>query len=112
MKNIRRLDKLIDELAKGKALERFYVDDHMVFKVMDLAMQLTLSADGRFFIDKRYRGIRIGIRVGPVTQDQAQLPGFQHNSMVCRSNPVFSALGPTRISTSPASNKGCRSGPR
>ena len=36
----------------------------------------------------------------------------QHNSMVCRSNPVGSALGPTRISTSPASNKGCRSGPR
>jgi integrase len=33
---------------------------------------ITLSADGRFFIDKRYRGIRIGMRVGPVTQDQAE----------------------------------------
>jgi hypothetical protein len=32
---------------------------------------MTLSADGRFFIDKRYRGIRIGMRVGPVTQEQA-----------------------------------------
>ena len=38
-------------------------------------------------------------------------PGLQHNSMVWRSNPDCSALGPTRISTSPASNKGCRSGP-
>jgi len=37
---------------------------------------------------------------------------LQHNSMDCRSKPVGSALGPTRISTSPASNKGCRSGPR
>lgn len=33
---------------------------------------ITLGADGRFFIDKRYRGIRIGTRVGPVTQDQAE----------------------------------------
>jgi hypothetical protein len=28
--------------------------------------------DGRFFIDKRYRGIRIGMRVGRVSQDQAE----------------------------------------
>jgi hypothetical protein len=27
--------------------------------------------DGRFFMDKRYRGIRIGMRVGLVTQEQA-----------------------------------------
>jgi hypothetical protein len=39
-------------------------------------------------------------------------PAFQHSSIVWRSNPVESALGPTRTSTSPASNKGCRSGPR
>src|SRR5262245_25746162 len=33
---------------------------------------ITIGADGRFFIDKRYRGIRIGMRVGPVTQEQAE----------------------------------------
>jgi len=33
---------------------------------------VTRSRDGRFFIDKRYRGIRIGMRVGPVTQEQAE----------------------------------------
>ncbi|HEV8694912.1 MAG TPA: hypothetical protein VGQ93_12135 [Lysobacter sp.] len=33
---------------------------------------ITMGADGRFFIDKRYRGIRIGMRVGPVTQEQAE----------------------------------------
>jgi alkylation response protein AidB-like acyl-CoA dehydrogenase len=42
----------------------------------------------------------------------ARIARCQHNSMVWRSNPVCSALGPTKISTSPASNKGCRSGPR
>jgi hypothetical protein len=25
---------------------------------------ITIGADGRFFIDKRYRGIRIGVRIG------------------------------------------------
>jgi hypothetical protein len=33
---------------------------------------ITLGRDGRFFIDKRYRGVRIGMRVGPVTQEQAE----------------------------------------
>ena len=33
---------------------------------------ITMGADGRFFIDKRYRGIRIGMRVGSVTQEQAE----------------------------------------
>jgi integrase len=33
---------------------------------------ITLGPDGRFFIDKRYRGIRIGMRVGAVTQEQAE----------------------------------------
>ena len=33
---------------------------------------ITIGADGRFFIDKRYRGVRIGMRVGPVTQEQAE----------------------------------------
>ena len=33
---------------------------------------IRLGSDGRFFIDKRYRGIRIGMRVGPVTQEQAE----------------------------------------
>src|SRR5262245_28908837 len=33
---------------------------------------ITLARDGRFFIDKRYRGIRIGMRVGSVTQAQAE----------------------------------------
>jgi hypothetical protein len=33
---------------------------------------IRLGRDGRFFIDKRYRGIRIGMRVGPVTQEQAE----------------------------------------
>jgi len=31
-----------------------------------------IGADRRFFIDKRHRGIRIGMRVGPVTQEQAE----------------------------------------
>jgi hypothetical protein len=33
---------------------------------------ITRGRDGRFFIDKRYRGVRIGMRVGPVTQEQAE----------------------------------------
>jgi hypothetical protein len=33
---------------------------------------ITIGADGRFFIDKRYRGIRLGMGVGPVTQEQAE----------------------------------------
>ncbi len=36
----------------------------------------------------------------------------QHNSMVRRNSPAGSALGPAKISTSPASNTLCRSGPR
>ena len=33
---------------------------------------ITVSSDGRRFIDKRYLGVRIGLRVGAVTQDQAE----------------------------------------
>ena len=33
---------------------------------------ITLSADGRRFIDKRHFGVRIGLRVGAVTQEQAE----------------------------------------
>lgn len=33
---------------------------------------ITLGRDGRFFIDTRHRGIRLGMRVGPVTQEQAE----------------------------------------
>jgi len=33
---------------------------------------IRLGRDGRFFIDKRYRGIRIGMRVGAVTQEQIE----------------------------------------
>ena len=33
---------------------------------------ITVLADGRRFIDKRYRGVRIGLRVGAVTQEQAE----------------------------------------
>lgn len=33
---------------------------------------ITIGADGRFFIDKRYRGIRIGMRVGAISQEQAE----------------------------------------
>ena len=33
---------------------------------------IAIGADRRFFIDKRHRGIRIGMRVGPVTQEQAE----------------------------------------
>jgi integrase len=33
---------------------------------------ITLARDGRFFIDKRYRGVRIGMRVGAVDQQQAE----------------------------------------
>jgi len=33
---------------------------------------ITVGVDGRRFIDKRYRGIRIGLRVGAVTQAQAE----------------------------------------
>jgi hypothetical protein len=31
---------------------------------------ITLARDGRFFIDKRYRGVRIGMRVGAVDQQK------------------------------------------
>ena len=33
---------------------------------------ITIGADGRVFIDKRHRGLRIGMRVGRVTQEQAE----------------------------------------
>jgi integrase len=33
---------------------------------------ITVLADGRRFIDKRYLGIRIGLRVGAITQEQAE----------------------------------------
>jgi hypothetical protein len=33
---------------------------------------ITVLANGRRFIDKRYLGIRIGLRVGAVTQEQAE----------------------------------------
>lgn len=32
---------------------------------------ITLGRDGRFFIDERYRGVRIGMRAGAVDQEQA-----------------------------------------
>ena len=32
---------------------------------------ITLGTDGRRFIDKRFRGIRIGMRLGPITQELA-----------------------------------------
>ena len=33
---------------------------------------ITILADGRRFIDKRHLGVRIGLRVGSVTQEQAE----------------------------------------
>src|SRR6266852_5894858 len=33
---------------------------------------ITILTDGRRFIDKRYLGVRIGLRVGSVTQEQAE----------------------------------------
>ena len=33
---------------------------------------ITVLADGRRLIDKRYLGVRIGLRVGAVTQEQAE----------------------------------------
>jgi integrase len=33
---------------------------------------ITVLADGRLFIDKRHLGIRIGLRVGAITQEQAE----------------------------------------
>jgi hypothetical protein len=33
---------------------------------------ITVLADGRRFIDKRYLGVRIGVRVGAVTPEQAE----------------------------------------
>jgi len=33
---------------------------------------ITVGVDGHRFIDKRYRGVRIGMRVGAITQDQAE----------------------------------------
>ena len=33
---------------------------------------ITIGADGRRFIDKRYRGIRIGTRVGAISQEHAE----------------------------------------
>ena len=33
---------------------------------------ITVLADGRRFIDKRYLGVRIGVRVGAVAQEQAE----------------------------------------
>jgi hypothetical protein len=33
---------------------------------------ITIGDDGRRFIDKRYRGIRIGMRIGSASQEQAE----------------------------------------
>jgi integrase len=33
---------------------------------------ITVPADGRLFIDKRYLGVRIGVRVGAISQEQAE----------------------------------------
>ena len=33
---------------------------------------ITILADGNRFIDKRYLGIRIGLRIGAVSQEQAE----------------------------------------
>ena len=33
---------------------------------------IAVLADGRRFIDKRYLGVRIGLRVGAITQEQAE----------------------------------------
>src|SRR5437899_10168790 len=33
---------------------------------------ITVLSDGRLFIDKRYLGVRIGLRVGAITQEQAE----------------------------------------
>jgi hypothetical protein len=33
---------------------------------------ITVLSDGRRFIDKRYLGVRIGLRVGAITQEQAE----------------------------------------
>src|ERR1700746_220374 len=33
---------------------------------------ITVLADGRLFIDKRHLGVRIGLRIGTITQDQAE----------------------------------------
>ncbi len=33
---------------------------------------ITVLTDGRRFIDKRYLGVRIGLRVGAVTREQAE----------------------------------------
>ena len=33
---------------------------------------ITIGADARYFIDKRYRGFRIGMRMGTVSQQQAE----------------------------------------
>src|SRR5437773_9631815 len=33
---------------------------------------ITVLADGRLFIDKRYLGVRIGLRVGAIMQEQAE----------------------------------------
>jgi hypothetical protein len=34
--------------------------------------RITVFADGRRFIDKRYLGVRIAMRVGAITQEQAE----------------------------------------
>lgn len=36
---------------------------------------ITVLADGRRFIDKRYLEVRIGLRVGAITQEQAEVRG-------------------------------------
>jgi len=35
-------------------------------------LAIIILADGRRFIDKRYLGVRIDVRVGAVTQEQAE----------------------------------------
>ena len=35
-------------------------------------LEITVSPEGYRFIDKRYLGVRIGLRVGTVTQEQAE----------------------------------------
>jgi hypothetical protein len=57
---------------------------------------ITSNSDGRFFIDKRHRGVRIGMRLGFVTQEQAEQRlrteiSCVDSDMVCRGHtrPTF-----------------------
>ena len=59
---------------------------------------ITIGADGRFFIDKRHRGIRIGVRVGATNQEQAEQRLRTETPMATQTPPLLATPNSSTLS--------------